>query len=173
MMITNSQQIWLDKVKEEFLKRRRRVRRVRSTKEQTKSELDREKEKRINEDDENKGETRFQRLCLQSIDLIWFFFVWSKRKIENSNESTKLDYAGQSPLSGAQGQASWLVPVAPGAGGGLIRLLDPLLKLYGELPAAFLAAYKLASSWALPMFFLYRIRLLPNQFETWKWKKIE
>lgn len=31
---------------------------------------------------------------------------------------------------------------------------------------AFFAAYKLASSCALPMFFLYRILLLPNQLET-------
>ena len=32
--------------------------------------------------------------------------------------------------------------------------------------AAFFAAYKLASSYALVMFFLYRILLLPNQFDT-------
>ena len=32
--------------------------------------------------------------------------------------------------------------------------------------AAALAAYMLASSWALTMFFLYRIRLLPNQLLT-------
>lgn len=31
---------------------------------------------------------------------------------------------------------------------------------------AVLAAYMLASSWNLPMFFLYRILLLPNQFDT-------
>ena len=31
---------------------------------------------------------------------------------------------------------------------------------------AVFAAYKFASSWNFPMFFLYRIRLLPNQFET-------
>ena len=34
--------------------------------------------------------------------------------------------------------------------------------------AAVFAAYKLASSWALPMFFLYLIRLLPNQLETYR-----
>lgn len=32
---------------------------------------------------------------------------------------------------------------------------------------AVLTAYRFASSWNLPMFFLYRILLLPNQFETW------
>lgn len=32
---------------------------------------------------------------------------------------------------------------------------------------AVLAAYRLASSWNLPMFFLYRILLLPNQLDTW------
>lgn len=32
---------------------------------------------------------------------------------------------------------------------------------------AVLAAYMLASSWNLPMFFLYLILLFPNQFETW------
>ena len=32
---------------------------------------------------------------------------------------------------------------------------------------AVLAAYMLASSWNLPMFFLYRILLFPNQFDTW------
>ena len=42
----------------------------------------------------------------------------------------------------------------------------------GEAPplaasAAALAAYMLASSWALPMFRLYRIRLFPNQLHTW------
>lgn len=31
---------------------------------------------------------------------------------------------------------------------------------------AVLAAYMLASSWNLPMFFLYRILLFPNQFDT-------
>lgn len=31
---------------------------------------------------------------------------------------------------------------------------------------AVLAAYRLASSWNLPIFFLYRIRLLPNQLDT-------
>lgn len=34
---------------------------------------------------------------------------------------------------------------------------------------AFFAAYRLASSCALPIFFLYRIRLFPNQLETCKW----
>lgn len=38
-----------------------------------------------------------------------------------------------------------------------------------NLPAAFLAAYKFASSCALPMFFLQRILLLPNQLETYKY----
>ena len=33
--------------------------------------------------------------------------------------------------------------------------------------AAALAAYMFVSSWALTMFFLYRIRLLPNQLQTW------
>lgn len=33
---------------------------------------------------------------------------------------------------------------------------------------AVLTAYRFASSWNLPMFFLYRILLLPNQFETWR-----
>ena len=37
--------------------------------------------------------------------------------------------------------------------------------LDASLPAAF-AAYIAASSWALPMFFLYLILLLPNQFDT-------
>lgn len=32
---------------------------------------------------------------------------------------------------------------------------------------AVLAAYMLASSWNLPMFFLYLILLFPNQLETW------
>lgn len=31
---------------------------------------------------------------------------------------------------------------------------------------AVLAAYRLASSWNLPIFFLYRMRLLPNQLDT-------
>jgi hypothetical protein len=35
------------------------------------------------------------------------------------------------------------------------------------LPAAFFAAYRFASSCAFPIFFLYRIRLFPNQFDTW------
>lgn len=34
------------------------------------------------------------------------------------------------------------------------------------LPAAFFAAYRFASSCALPIFFLYLILLLPNQFDT-------
>jgi hypothetical protein len=38
--------------------------------------------------------------------------------------------------------------------------------------AAALAVYKLASSCALPMFFLYLIRLLPNQLETYSSIKI-
>lgn len=37
---------------------------------------------------------------------------------------------------------------------------------YGLAPAAFFAAYKLASSCAFPIFFLYRMRLFPNQLET-------
>ena len=37
--------------------------------------------------------------------------------------------------------------------------------LDASLPAAF-AAYIAASSWALPIFFLYLILLLPNQFDT-------
>lgn len=35
-----------------------------------------------------------------------------------------------------------------------------------DAAAAVFAAYKFASSWALPMFFLYRILLFPNQLET-------
>lgn len=40
--------------------------------------------------------------------------------------------------------------------------------LHMALCCAFLAAYMFASSCAFAMFFLYLIRLLPNQFETWK-----
>lgn len=36
---------------------------------------------------------------------------------------------------------------------------------------AVLAAYMLASSWNFPIFFLYRIRLFPNQLDTWPKKK--
>ena len=36
----------------------------------------------------------------------------------------------------------------------------------GRFDKAALAAYMLASSWALTMFFLYRILLLPNQLLT-------
>lgn len=50
---------------------------------------------------------------------------------------------------GVEGELAWL----PWA--------DTLVAL-----TAVLAAYMLASSWNLPMFFLYRILLLPNQFET-------
>lgn len=38
---------------------------------------------------------------------------------------------------------------------------------------AVLAAYRLASSWNLPIFFLYRILLLPNQLDTCVWKQKE
>lgn len=58
-----------------------------------------------------------------------------------------------------------------GGAGDIIGVVVPLggpAIEYGEAPAAFLAAYKLASSCALPMFFLYRMRLLPNQLETWE-----
>lgn len=37
--------------------------------------------------------------------------------------------------------------------GVVVPLGGPAIE-YGEAPAAFLAAYKFASSWALPMFFL-------------------
>lgn len=38
---------------------------------------------------------------------------------------------------------------------------------------AVLAAYMLASSWNFPMFFLYRIRLFPNQLDTCSRKQTE
>lgn len=50
--------------------------------------------------------------------------------------------------------------------GGAGDIIGVGVPLYGEAPAAFLAAYKFASSWALPMFFLYLILLFPNQLDT-------
>lgn len=52
----------------------------------------------------------------------------------------------------------------PGVDGQRARLLGPPAS---EVSAAALAAYMLASSRNFPMFFLYRILLLPNQLETW------
>lgn len=58
---------------------------------------------------------------------------------------------------GLVGSGEWRLP----AGGDAMPAA-----LTAAAAAAVLAAYRLASSWALPIFFLYLIRLLPNQFDT-------
>jgi len=48
-----------------------------------------------------------------------------------------------------------------------VPLVGGLKLTFCACEAAFFARYKLASSCSLPMFFLYRMRLLPNQLVTY------
>lgn len=78
-----------------------------------------------------------------------------RRKAKGSGGLFRADgrvASGGLPELGVVGELAWLFCTAAAAACAAFT--------------AVLAAYRLASSWNLPMFFLYRIRLLPNQLDT-------